>query len=61
MAAAAALLRRLRKLDEVLPQAPVGSRHWLELFGSADYHYRLTEREPDFAGLLAAYGRLVPP
>lgn len=61
MVATAAWIRRLKKLDEVMPQAPVGSRHWLELFGSADFHYRLTEREPDFVGLLAAYKRLAPP
>jgi hypothetical protein len=53
--------RRLKRLDAVLPGPPVGSRHWLEVFAWADFHFRLSEREPDFAGLLAAYGRLVPP
>jgi hypothetical protein len=53
--------RRMQKLDAVLPVPPVGSRHWLEVFAGADFHFRLSEREPDFAGVYAAYAKLKPP
>jgi hypothetical protein len=53
--------RRLKRLDAVLPGPPVGSRQWLEVFAWADFHFRLSEREPDFAGVYAAYAKLTPP
>jgi hypothetical protein len=52
---------RLKRLDAVLPGPPVGSRHWLAVFAWADFHFRLSEREPDFAGVYAAYAKLTPP
>jgi hypothetical protein len=61
MAATAAWLRRLRKVEEELPPPEPGSRHWLRLFAGVDVEMRLSEREPDFAGVYAAYAKLTPP
>jgi hypothetical protein len=61
MAATAAWLRRLGKVRGSLPPPPVGSRYWLKLFAAVGAEMRLSAREPDFAGVLAAYARLEPP
>jgi hypothetical protein len=61
MAATASWLRRLGKVGDRLPVPPPGSRHWLRLFAGVDVDLRLSAREPDFAGLLAAYAKLTPP
>ncbi len=53
--------RRLDKLQAALPEPPAGSPYWHDTFARLGYAFRLGGREPEYAGVLKAYGALEPP